>query len=1261
MGAAAAEGGEAEGVCLFAEDVEVTEEEFGDDDEEAGGAEALEGAEEFEGGEPAGDEECGEDGEVTADEEEEGLGEIAAEEGDGGEGEGKGEDVGGLGEDFGFGEGAEGESEQGEGAEGGEKEVGAGGDGGENGEVGEKEQEGAAGVEGHEGLLLAAGDEAGNENAEAEDGEEAGEAGSGFTQPVEIEEGPFVVGHEGGEGSRGGGDAALVLEVFEDIGGTGGEEDAGEENDDGEGEEGVAEGFGIGGGAAGEAFDGLPGGQGDGGFDEAGDGEQGKAEEPEAAGQDAAREGDLSEGEKGGEQDGEEGAEEEAERFIGQGAEGEPGGPDAEEGHVEDIGGEGEDATVLEQEGLEDEDGGHGDAGGPGADGGGEESAAEEVTAGTGADGEVDHLSGEDEGAEDAEKGETVGLCGGLSALGGDEDTEAAGEAESAEDGSREDAVRDMHGPDSTVTCQIMQALLLMAALMGADVLPEDRGAAGLRHVLKQLSTEGRVLYVTAHPDDEDPALLTYLSRGLGLDVTMLVLNRGEGGANVVSGDFFEALGVLRTGEMLKAAQHYGVKVKFTRAVDYGFSKNIGEALRQWKEEELMKDAIAIAREVKPQVIISRFNESARDGHGHHQTAGRVAKRLFAEAGEGDWQPLKLYTSNWREGEAVTLRINTGAYDAVLGRSYAQIGREGYRWHRSQGMAGSVPRPGPVWANLKLEGSRVGMADQEKDIWERVAPRPVEESIAAAVRAFDGGRPEACAPALAEAWKKAPGRRELIDKALALALGVEFEALVEPEQAVTGPMAMFRAAETLEVAQPGQKIGVRMVLHERGTEKVENVQYWVKGDVTIESPEASGVYPLTIGEKAKWTAAGWGRGSVREAMYQLKPGVKLGEPRPEAAVVARVIFEYRGATVTLERPFETSSVEARVGAQRQPLAVGPALSVKFESRYGMAPLGKGEYGVAVVIKNLTRQRQKGVVSLELPPGFVAVKGEQEFDLAKEKETARVEFTLRLPKEMTSQEYVIRAKANGVGASFEAITQPGLETLYWSEAAEHRLRAVDVKIRSGLRLGYVMGSGDEVPEGLRQLGAPVEMLSESALASGDLSRYSTILLGIRAYAAREDVKRYNARLLEYVKQGGVLVVQYQTQEYDRNFGPYAYTQGRGAEETSEEDAPVKVLEPGREVFRAPNRIEAEDFAGWVEQRGSKFFATWATEWMPLVETQDQGQAPQRGVWLEARHGKGLYVYCSMAWYRQLPYAVPGAARLVANLVSLGAADAEWRKR
>ena len=804
----------------------------------------------------------------------------------------------------------------------------------------------------------------------------------------------------------------------------------------------------------------------------------------------------------------------------------------------------------------------------------------------------------------------------------------------------------------------------LLALLPGAEVLPEDRGVAGLRHTLKQLSTDARILYVTAHPDDEDPALLTYLSRGLGAHVTMLILNRGEGGANVVSGDFFEALGALRTVEMLKAAQYYGVEVRFTRAVDYGFSKNIREALTQWKEEELLADVVRITRDVKPHIIISRFNESERDGHGHHQTAGRMAKRAFRESAMTDWRPLKLYTTNWRDGEQVTLKIDTGEYDAVLGRSYAQIGRDGYRWHRSQGMAGNIPRPGPVWAYLKLEGSNVGMVESETSVFDRVPHKVEDENVAALVRLFNPLEPEGLAPQLALAWQRLPERRNLLAKALALSLGLEFEALIEPDQPITGPFAMFRPIETLQVAQPGQALKARMVLHQRGNTKVAGISYGAKGPIEIGKPDAGGVYPLRILSNAKATAAFWSRPSVRDAMYQLSDAKLLGRVAPDSGIRAMATFTYQGSEVTLESEFETSSVDPRIGAQRQALAIGPPVSVQFESSFGLAPIGKREYELSVTIRNLSMLRQKGQLQLRLPAGFSLIGDAPSFDLAKEKEEARVQLRLRLPERLASQDYPITAVAKigdlEYSASFQPITQPGFRVLYWSQPSIHALRAVDVKIAAGLKVAYIMGSGDEMPEGLRQLGIPVDLLNESNLATGDLSQYSTILVGIRAYAAREDLKRHNARLLEYVNKGGALIVQYQTQEYDKNFGPFPYTQGRGAEETSEEDAPVTILATNDVVFESPNHITKADFEGWVEQRGSKFFATWAPEWQPMIETHDQGQPPQSGVWMQARYGKGLYVYCSLAWYRQLPFAVPGAARIVANLVSLGAADSTWRK-
>lgn len=781
--------------------------------------------------------------------------------------------------------------------------------------------------------------------------------------------------------------------------------------------------------------------------------------------------------------------------------------------------------------------------------------------------------------------------------------------------------------------------LALCGVIFAGERLPEDRGAAGLWQSLKRLQTPVKVLYVTAHPDDEDPALLTYLSRGLGVQVTMLILNRGEGGANVVSGDFFESLGALRTVEMLKAAQYYGLEVRFTRAVDYGFSKNIGEAFRAWKQEELLADMVTMARELRPQIIVSRFNNSERDGHGHHQAAGRLAKQLFQAAGTGDWKPLKLYTTNWREGEAVTLKIDTGAYDSVLGRSYAQIGREGYRWHKSQGMASNVARPGAVFAYLKRED----FAGEEKSLLDGLPVVARDANVDAAVAAFDALHPEKCAPHLAKALLAKPGDAAL-SEALALALGLEFEALVEPENPPTGPFAMFRSVETIQVAQPGQSFRVRLALHQRGGERVEGLRYFVNGELR----EALSEVRVALDGRA--TTAAWSRPSVLDSTYLLRDASALGKALPDSPFMGEVEFRYRGAVGRLRAP-----VESTMGAVRQSLAVGPALSVRFESEYGYVPVGKDSYEVSVAVRNFSAGALEGEVALELPERFVAVAG-QKFRLGKTGEEARAKFTVRVPAGMAGGEIAMRAVARSGGqeykASFEAVSQPGLAMAYLERPALHRARAVDVKFASGLKVGYIMGSGDEVPEGLRQLGLPVELLDASAVAGGDLSKYDTLLVGIRAYAVREDLRVHNQRLLDFAAKGGTVVVQYQTQEYDRNFGPLPYSQGRGAEEVSEENAAVALLAPDHRVFQFPNRIQAADFAGWVEQRGSKFFTTWDAGWTPLVETHDTGQAPQRGVCLAAPVGKGNYVYCALAFYRQLPFGVPGAARLLANLVSLG---------
>lgn len=795
-------------------------------------------------------------------------------------------------------------------------------------------------------------------------------------------------------------------------------------------------------------------------------------------------------------------------------------------------------------------------------------------------------------------------------------------------------------------------SLLLVPLLLAADPLPEDRGSAALWQALRKIETNGRILYVTAHPDDEDAGLLTLLARGKGYDVTLLTLTRGESGANLITADSFDNLGVLRTLELERATQYYGVKLRFAGFADYGFSKNIDEAWRKWKREEVVAAVADAIREIKPHIVITRFSGTPRDGHGQHQASG-VAGRLAFEA---TTEAKKLYQGATLDD--FTIQPDAGVYEPVLGRSYAQIGREGYRWQRSQAMGAVLARPGPAYGYLKLTSTRVGQPtnNKEQDFFERIPdaaiPAAVAVHVAAAKAAFRADKPEACAPHLAKALAAAAtdaSLRTRIQNALNLALGVELESLVQPDVRPTGMAAQFRPWTTFAVATPGQQFRISAQVYVRSSAKLDAITTSVQTPAGWQvTRQDDGEYAITVPASAKPQSVHWTRDSIQETKYRWSP-------QPEKLRV-RATYRYEGVESAIETEPETSSIDP-IGLQiRRKLAVGPALSVQFTSANGIVPAGVTTYKVETILRNVGKGARKGTLKLDLPAGVTSQPAQAAFAFQNEGEEARFAFTLQLPTTTKGDlriEAVATTDQSSYRDSFSPITYSGLETLYVMKPAVHVVRAVDAKISQGLRIGYVMGSGDEVPEALKQLGVPFDLLSAADIAGADLRKYTTLLLGIRAYAARPELKVHNARLLDYVENGGTLVVQYNTQEYDGNYGPYPYTMTARAEEISEEDSPVTILDPGNRVFQTPNRITPADFDNWVEQRGSKFWMTWSPEYKPLIETHDTGQPPQRGGWLEARYGQGRYIYCAYAWYRQLPYAVPGAVRLFANLISLGA--------
>jgi len=812
--------------------------------------------------------------------------------------------------------------------------------------------------------------------------------------------------------------------------------------------------------------------------------------------------------------------------------------------------------------------------------------------------------------------------------------------------------------------------LLLFSGVGGSAPLPEDRGASAVWQALKRLNTQARVLYIVAHPDDEDAATLTLLARGHGARVTLLSLTRGEAGANLITSDFFDRLGALRTLEHRKAAQHYGVDLRYTRFADFGYSKTVEETWNNWEREQILRDVVTHVRRLRPHVIIARFQGTARDGHGHHHASGLLAREAFEAAadperfpgiGPAPWAAAKFYSGNWNQLDEGAIPVDSGQTDPLLGRSYAEIGREGYRFQRSQAMGAVLVRPGPFVSYYKLIESRRPNTPPDEFFLDGLGadampPMEARGAVLLAREQFDARRPEAIAPLLARALKavKDPAYAGELQRALAHSLGVEVEALVEPDQPLSGMAARFRPARTFQVAVRGRPFRVSSAVHIRSGAPVEIVRTDFAGAGFQGKEIEPGRFEVEPGPNVMSSALHWRRAEpfVTDYNYEGPPewfGHSL--PPPPAVIVA--VLRYEGVEFAVSSAPETRTVDSIGLEVRAPLAVGPMVAVKFDTASMILPLGRKSFETSVTIRAVGEGERAGTLSLTLPEGWTSAPASAPFKLVREGEQARITFRVT-PAAAVPERYTLTAAAR-IGTltfanEFEPISYPGLETLYLEAPARQVVQGVDVRIAEGLKAGYVMGSGDEVPAALRQLGVEVDLLDDEALASADLNAYPVILLGIRAYAARDALKAHNRRLLDYVEKGGRLIVQYNTPEFDQNFGPYPYSMTQRPEEISEQNAPVRLLNPEAPIWRTPNRITPDDWDAWVEQRGSKFLVKWDERYEPMIESHDTGQEPQRGIWLEARHGKGTYVYCALAWYRQLPFAVPGAVRIFANLIS-----------
>ncbi len=742
-----------------------------------------------------------------------------------------------------------------------------------------------------------------------------------------------------------------------------------------------------------------------------------------------------------------------------------------------------------------------------------------------------------------------------------------------------------------------------------------------------------RVLVIAAHPDDEDTQLITWLQRGGRAATAYLSLTRGDGGQNLIGNELGEQLGVIRTEELLAARRIDGAHQFFTRAYDFGFSKTAAETFAHWPKDSLLEDVVTVVRAWRPQVIVAVFSGTPKDGHGQHQVSAILAKEAYESAAADTvrfptakfgaaWTPSKFYRFARFALAEPTIRINVGEYNAALGKSYAEIAAESRSQHKSQGF-GSLQRKGPVWDMLRRESTRVNES----------TPAETEKSI------FDGipGPPSIYQSSIDPILEAGPSiSLEAIADRQYLALGDSARVTATLYNRSRNPIVMTRPAGP-DAASPRGNITVasdssyQWLIYVRGDRITQ--PWW------LEAPRNGDLFSPRLSifrDTTRWDLT---PEDEREKHTWITAFVGPPGGVPSARVRTPVVFRY----VDLVR-----------GDIQRPLAVTPALSVALDRSVELARANAlVDRFFNVKLRSAMMSARPVRVSLSLPAGLMADSASRVVTLdsaGSRTVTFHVRGRLAPGTHALSATGTMDGKTYSTGhipIEYEHIAP---ERIY--RPATVSIDAIDVAVPSNLKIAYVPGVGDNVSPTLVQLGIPVTTVQPSEIPTVDLSKFSTVVVGPRAYQASRELIDNNPYLLAYARNGGTLVVQYGQYEMTKpGMMAYPITLGSPADRITEEVAPLTILDAGSPAFNYPNKITQADFNGWVQERSLYMPRTFDDHYHPLIAGNDPGEPLNRGGILVAPYGKGLYVYTTLAFFRQLPAGVAGGTRLFVNLLSM----------
>ena len=813
-------------------------------------------------------------------------------------------------------------------------------------------------------------------------------------------------------------------------------------------------------------------------------------------------------------------------------------------------------------------------------------------------------------------------------------------------------------------------AALLMTIDAHAEV-PRQLDAAAIRHELDGLPVVGTVLYIAAHPDDENTRLLAWLANVRHVRTVYLSLTRGDGGQNLIGEEQDGLFGLIRTRELLEARRIDRAEQLFTRARDFGYSKTPEETLALWGHDEILADVVWAIRLVQPDVIVTRFPTGGPPNHGHHTASAILASEAFTAAADParfpeqldrvrPWQAKRLLwnVSSWtmtpETDTSRWLKVDVGTYSPLLGASMGELAGRSRSMHKSQGF-GAPQQRGPLPEYFEALAGTPPQADLLDGLdltWGRVPDAsPLGERLEALVAAYDDRAPHRSVEGLLEArglatalpdspWKTHTLRR--LDALVVACAGLHLEALADRVGGSPGDAVTVKLEATNRSPVPLTLIAATLPDGSR---------------VPLDAPLADDVPFLrsidaTIPAGAPSTGPYWLRERQATARFTVSDRSLLGLPVGPPALPVTFELGVGSGRLTVVRDLAFKWVDPVQGERTRAFEVGPPATAAF-AREALVFPGSAPRPVSVTV-HASRAGLRGDVRLEVPAGWSVTPASLPLELAKAGDEETCVFTVSPPPRAADSPPRAKAVITVGGRAYsEAVTH--IEYPHFPIQAVHREASVPLVafplVRKGDRVGYVEGPGDKVADALRDLGYAVDVLSDETLSHGDLSPWSAIVVGVRAFSNTPRIAVWQPRLMSWVEHGGTLVVQYATQNRLSSLlapigpKPLEIAQGRVTDET----APVKLLAPDHPILTRPNRLTGADWDGWVQERGLYFAASWDPAWTPLLEMADPGEGPQQGALLAMDHGAGHVVYVGLSLFRQLPAGVPGAFRLLANLV------------